>query len=128
MNNRVFITIADRALLYEGRMEPLLCGKCEAFLPASMISGKEGVRLCFQTDGYKRLASLKRLTALQILDVVGKVMQNMKLCREYLYYPEDYVLSPDTVYCSNEGKVRFLYLPSDRKISETKVMQNFCYR
>ena len=129
MNNRILVKIPDGKLLYEGRMDPLLCGKCKAFLPVSMVREKGGSWLCFQTDSYKKLSSLEKLTAFELLDVIGKVMQNIKFCREYLYYPKDYILSPETVFCSDDkGKVRFLYLPSDRKISDVNAMKNFCYQ
>ena len=129
MNNRIYVTIEAFQLPYEGKLDSLLHGRCQAFLPVSLIRKEEKLRLCAQTDGYRRLSSLNLLKAAELLEILSKVIRNMKSCRDFLYYPEDYVLSPDTIYQAKRGEqIRFLYVPSDRKISESKALKNLCHR
>ena len=126
MYSKAMITFEENKLPYQERPDILARGDCKAFLHASFVYEEQKVRIYYETTGYKRLSSWKEVQAKDLLCVIEKLIQSMELARDYLFFPEEYILSTDSIYLNDEmDALKLIYIPADRKISASKSMENF---
>ena len=66
----------------------------------------------YNTEGYIRIASLKNISAAMIQTIAERTLECTEMCRNWLLFPEQYVLSSDTVYISEDFRtVKLAYIP-----------------
>lgn len=116
----------DSGELYPEKAGKLVSGCCEAILPMSMIHNGESKIGIYNTDGYKQLSSMENINASEILLLAKKVLIMRDICSDYLFFPEEYILSTETVYLSEDNdNVKLTYIPICDRISGDKSMIYF---
>lgn len=119
----------DSEELYPQKADVLVSGCCEAILPMSMICVGEGKTGIYNTEGYKSLSSMKNINASEILLLVKKVLIMRDICSDYMFFPEEYVLSTETVYLSEKnGDTKLTYISTKNGTSGDKSMIYFLQR
>ena len=128
MNNLVNVNWDSNVLEFPGRREILLTGKCKGILPVNMISGGSLQRGIYNIAGYRKISSLDKLDSWQVLHIVEKVLECIEICRDYLIFPDEYVVSAETLYvCEDMSDVKLLYIPSEKNCSEDMHILMFIY-
>lgn len=124
--SRIYINLKNKPVLYENKREKLIGGVCNEILPLSVIKGKKTLKGVYFTDGYRKISSLDILNASQALSVVeGTIVMSEKL-KNNLFFPEEYILSPDTVYTDDKlEKYKLAYIPSVQQCRFEKSMSCF---
>lgn len=124
--SRIYINLKNKPAIYENKREKLIRSVCTDILPLSVISGKKILKGVYCTDGYMKVSSLGTLSAAQALSVVeGTIVMSEKL-KNNLFFPEEYVLSPDTVYTDEKlEKYRLAYIPVAQQCRFDKSMHCF---
>lgn len=93
----------------------LLSGGCPAIFPLSTVGSSQGIRGIYDTRGYKSLSAMRNLDASEILYKLEKILRLVEECEDYLFLADEYILSVDTVYFSEEtDRARLLYIPCKR--------------
>lgn len=111
----------EEQLGYEGKLDLLVEGVCRGIFPISIVKNTDGISGFYTTAGYKRLSECKKLTAEKVLTVVEKTIAAMEECNQYLIFPEEFVISLDTVYIKEDfEKVKFTYVPDKSKLGAGK--------
>ena len=95
--SRVYINLKNKPLLYESKAERLTAGICNEILPLSIIKSKKITKGIYHTDGYKKVSDVGILSAVQVLSVIEGVIAMSEKLKNNLFFPEEYILSPDTV-------------------------------
>ena len=117
------ITIPLKRLPYPGKICSLTSSSCPAFFPASAVTDGGMIHLYYSVEGYRPLKQCRNLSAEQVLCIAKSVLRNISSCRDWLWFPEDYVLSADTVWVNGQGTVRFLCIPDP---DGPKGLKRFC--
>lgn len=122
----IYVNLKNKPTLYENKREKLIRGVCTEILPISLIKSKKNLKGVYCTDGYRKVSSMGILSAAQVLSVVeGTVVMSEKL-KNNLFFPEEYILSPDTVYTDERlEKYRLVYIPAEEKCRFDKSMSCF---
>ncbi|MCI8610074.1 MAG: hypothetical protein HFE73_10555 [Firmicutes bacterium] len=132
MKEKRMIVIKKSQLPYAGKEELLASSVCPAVFPANVVMEEEQLRIFYETEGWQPLARREQLDAVEFLTLMNSVLQNMEKMRGWLLFPEEYVLSEQTVYIPSGffdeiNQVRFIYIPDGQKISAAKRMGCFLY-
>ncbi len=126
MYDKVLVKFKEENLGYGEKLEVLLQGRCEGIFPISIVKNKESITGFYSTSRYKRLSEFNKLTAGDVLTVVDKIASAIEECNQYLIFPEEYLLTLDTVYAKeNFEKVKFTYIPDKNKTGVGKKMKLF---
>ena len=96
--SRVYINLKNKPLLYESKVERLTAGICNEILPLSIIKNRKITKGIYHTDGYKKVSDVGTLSAVQVLSVIEGVIAMSEKLKNNFFFPEEYILSPDTVY------------------------------
>ena len=127
--NKVSIRLKNGTVDYAQKTETLLAGSCDAFFPMSIIRDKKNTRGIFDTSGFHKLADLEGLSASQVLSLAEDVLLLIEKCEDYLFFPEEYILSAETVYINEESKkLKLIYIPNERKASFFKSLAYFFHQ
>lgn len=106
-------------------LEILLHGGCGMILPFSLMQGKDFCFGVYHTGGYLPLRRTGKMSAEQVLTLAEKILRLVDTCRDYLLFPEEYVLSPDTLYvCRDFSEVKLLYRPMSGKTRTSSGLQD----
>lgn len=128
MNNIIIVNFSENDLEYPQKAETVTCGKCPCILPLTIIREEQDIRGMYNTEGYIRIASLKNISAAMILTIAERTLECTEMCRNWLLFPEQYVLSSDTVYISEDFRtVKLAYIPQRRKYSENSAIAAFIH-
>lgn len=101
---------------YPQKKEMLLSGSCGAIFGMSVISNGSVTRAVYDTRGYRKLGDMRNLSASRVLYLAEKVLLMAAECEDYLFFADEYVLSVDTVYFSEENdRARLLYIPCEKR-------------
>lgn len=125
MKDKIRVVFDRRALSFPAALECLAAEKCRGFFPAEIITEGNRVEAWFHVEGWHRLKDEELISPVQVLLLAKSVLLAVDECRDWLWFPEDYVLSLDTVFTDGKGHVRFLCIPERSKLSEYRRMENF---
>ena len=104
----------------------IISGKCSALLPANIVGSTEYYRIIYNTSGYRKLSYYREIGAFDILDIAGKILACIDYLKDYLIFPEEYLLTPDFIFISEEfRKLRIAYAPTQKESSETAAI-SYC--
>lgn len=109
------------------KIQVLISAECEAFFPADVFFTDNVVHLRYSTGNYKSLKSCETMNTVQALDLVKTVIRLRTEAQDWLWFPEEYVLSADTVWINPQGKIRMLCIPDGRRIAGNQRMNGFLY-
>ena len=127
MNNQVLMNVNCEKAGY--RLEA--SRMCPAVLPASSVKrgdSEAGTVLIYDKEGFVKLSSLSNLNAADILTVAEKTLECTEICRDWLLFPEEYVLTADTVYISEDmTTVRLAWTMPQQICSEKAAVSYFIY-
>ena len=71
---------------------------------------------------------MRHVSAWEILDITEKTLECVELCKDFLLFPDEYVLSADTIYISEDtGQAGLIYIPAEKNCSAEKVVSLFIY-
>ena len=118
--NKILINLRDEEARYPHKVAMVMGGECEQFFPMSLIKKRKQIKKnvrnsrgtitlkkinidtvfgVVDTSGYVRLADLDRKFCVQeALGLIENVVMLMKRAEDYLLFPEDYLVTLDTVY------------------------------
>ncbi len=126
MYDRVMIKFKEEQLAYKEKMDVLTEGGCKGIFPISIIKDARQITGFYVTAGYKRLSELDNLSAEKILTVVEKTVSAMEECNQYLIFPEEFIITLDTVYIKdNFERIKFTYVPDKSKSGASKKLTGF---
>ncbi|MBQ9961476.1 MAG: hypothetical protein IJP00_06165 [Firmicutes bacterium] len=126
MIEKKMIMIDEERLGFEEKLETLLGGVCKGIFPISIIKDDEGLKGFYYTAGYMPLTVLENISALQVLTILEKTMEAIEECKQYLIFPDEYILSTETVYTSkNLDEVKITYIPGEKTEHSSIKMVNF---
>ncbi len=124
MKNTVSIDLKKEENLYSQRLDMLISGACKAVLPMNVIKGESYMKGIYDISGCCRLADLRQISADSVLTIVERVLELLDQCREYLVFEDEIVLTPETLYVSEDyNTVRLTYIPEKREHSEKNKME-----
>ena len=127
--NKVSIRLKNGTVDYTQKTEVLLAGSCDAFFPMSIIRDKKTTRGIFDTSGFRKLSDLEGLSASQVLSLAEDVLLLIEKCEDYLFFPEEYILSAETVYINEESKqLKITYIPNERNLNFSKSLACFFHQ
>ena len=108
----ISIDLRKKLPMYDNKAEKLKSGACEEILPLSTIKYKRIVRGIYHLEGYRRLSSVSNLSVSQVLSVVESVLELREKLRDNLFFPDEYILSTDTIFVDEKlEKYRLAYIP-----------------
>ncbi len=122
------IAISSYQFPYAEKVDRLLVGVCPVFLPVDIVKTEKIIHLRYTITGYENLRKAKKLQSIPLLHMIRKLLKNIQLAKDWMWYPEEYILSLDTVCISNSGEVRIMYIPDEHKISFITKLHNFFYQ
>ena len=118
MIEKKMILIDEERLGFEEKLETLLNGGCKGIFPVSIIKDDEGLKGFYYTTGYIPLSVIEEASAFQILTLLEKTMEAIEMCKQYLIFPDEFVISTETVYTTKDyNEVKFTYIPEKIKNS-----------
>lgn len=128
MNKVVKVNFNESRTFFPWKRDVLLSGGCMGVLPLGMTVCKGNENGFYSTEGYIRVSSLENVRAGDILLIMERVLECVEICRDVLIFPGEYVLSPETVYVTEDFReARIAYIPEDRYISEEGALSCFIY-
>ena len=114
MYETVSIELKKDGMGFYQRRKVLLEGRCPAFLPLSIASGRDSKRALIRTGGYFKLSLFKNAGTCTCIDLITLVMYKIEIAKDYMIYPEEYILNPETIYVSEDlVDVKFAFAPAD---------------
>lgn len=126
MVKKVLVRMKEEDLLYEEKLEILSGNVCKSIFPISIIKERDNISGYYDTSGFRKLSSFQELSAENTLTVLELLANAMEECKDYLIFPEEYILNLDTVYIDRYfSTVKFTYIPDARKVSVKKKILYF---
>lgn len=120
MNGIKRVSFQVSALPFPSACERLAASACPSFFPASIVQNGKQIQVFFSTEGFRRLRDLEAVPADFMLLIVKEIMKALEACRDRFWFPEEMILSADTIYVNAVGQVRLLYIPDGLNISVEK--------
>ena len=115
MIEKKMIILDEDKLGFEEKLDILLNGDCKGVFPISIIKDDEGLKGLYYTSGFIPLNNLENVSTLQILTLLEKTIEAIEECKQYLIFPDEFVISTETAYVSkNYDEVRFTYIPTEK--------------
>lgn len=112
MNNKVLVRFSRDDLMYGEKIDILLSDKCKSIFPMNIVHKDDGITGYYDTLGYKRVSDFEELTVKYALIVAKKVIEAVEDCYQYLLFPDEYVINPNTAYVDhNIDTVKFTFIP-----------------
>ncbi len=128
MNNIVNVDLSKAAINFPQKIEALIAGQCPQIIPLNAVISDDFTRGIYNTSGYVRLSSLKNMSAFNILNIAERTLECIETCKDYLFFPDEYVLSIDTVYIKEDFKeAKLLYIPEKRTSGENGAVSYFIF-
>jgi len=108
---KMTVTLPKERFRHPFKIYGLAASDCPAFFPADIIEMDKTVHIRYSTAGYRPLAYCSNLGPVQTLMVLQAVIRNAEMACDWMWFPEEYVISCNTVWINSCGKVRMLYIP-----------------
>ena len=102
---------------WPGKIRRLAVSECPAFFPADLCVKNEMVHILFHTEGCRPLRDMPSLKSTQGLEILKELIQHLSAARDWMWYPEELVISFDTVWIGTDGHVRLLCIPDSQELS-----------
>ncbi len=109
------------------KIRALAASECPAFFPADIIEMQNTVHIRYSTAGYRPLARCSNLGPVPALMLLQDVIRNAEAACDWMWFPEDYVISCNTVWINSRGKVRMMCLPDQSPQPYFRRMQSFLH-
>lgn len=126
MNNLMTVNWNREAMEFPGRKEIILSGACRGLLPVNMVSEGENLRGVYNLCGFLRLSQLGEQGAWEILNIAEKTLECLEICKDFLLFPDEYVLSPETIFIKEDfNDVRLAYIPAAKRYGENTAITSY---
>ena len=102
---------------WPGKVCRLARSECPAFFSADVTVQGETVHICFRTEGYWPLKESGTLTGIECLEILKELIHHLTEARDWMWYPEQTVISPDTVWIGTDGQIRLLCVPDSCELA-----------
>ncbi len=124
--SRAYIDMKNKKQLYANKAEKLKYGICGEILPLSVIKSKRMLKGIYHTEGYRKLSAFGEMNAAETLTVIEGVLVMTEKLKDHLFFPEEYILSPDTVYADEKKQeYRITYIPAGQEQKAERVISCF---
>ena len=124
--SRVYIDMRNKKEIYANKAEKLKYGICDEILPLSVIKSKRMLKGVYHTEGYRKLSAFGEMSAAEVLTVIEGVLVMMEKLKDNLFFPEEYILSPDTVYTDEKRQqYRITYIPAGQEQKAERAVSCF---
>lgn len=122
MKKIIKICLQASRLPYATAAEKLACSACPGIFPADIIGSEKGERLelYYHVEGFRKLGDITSMAPEEVLRLILAAAANIQTCSSWFWFPEEYVLSEDTVYVKNPDQVCFLWIPDRQKMSASR--------
>ena len=110
---------------WPGKVYRLARSECPVFFSADVTIRGEMVHICFKTEGYRPLKEIGTLTIIQCLGILKELIQHLTAAVDWMWYPEQIVISFDTVWIGRDGHIRLLCIPDSRELALFKRLALF---
>ncbi len=108
----ISIDLRKKLPMYDNKAEKLKGGVCEEILPLSTIKYRRIVRGIYHTEGYRKLSEFSNLSVSEALSAVESVLELREKLRDNLFFPDEYILSADTIFVDEKlERFRLAYIP-----------------
>lgn len=114
------VTFPVQVMPFQAAVSRLAAGTCPAFFPADVILQGEQMQVIYHMKGYRQLRGMRNVPASDLLEIVKEILKQLDICRDWLWMPEEMVLSVDTVCVNDENQTRILYIPEKKCVSESR--------
>lgn len=114
------VTFPVQVLPFQAAVSRLAAGTCPAFFPADVILQGEQMQVFYHTEGYRQLRGMRNVPASALLEIIKGILKQLDICRDWLWMPEEMVLSVDTIFVNEEYQIRILYIPEKKSVSENR--------
>ena len=114
------VTFPVQGLPFQAAGQRLAAGTCPAFFPADVILQGEQMQVIYHLEGYRQLRDMRNVPASDLLEIVKEILKQLDICRDWLWMPEEMVLSVDTICVNKENQIRILYIPEKKCVSEIR--------
>ena len=124
--SKAYIDMKNKKQIYANKAEKLKGGICNEILPLSVIKSKRVQKGVYHTEGYRKLSSFGEMNASETLTVIEGVLVMIEKLKDNLFFQEEYILSPDTVYTDEQKqKYRITYIPAGREQKAERAISCF---
>lgn len=114
MIEKTVVSLDKEKLRFEEKIDFLLSGGCKSIFPISIAEDAQEVRGFYKTAGYRPLSALEYINAFEALNILEKTIDAIEECGEYLIFPEEFIISMETVYMDKSfSRAKITYIPSD---------------
>ncbi len=97
---------------------------CDGILPYSCYYDGEGFVGNYNAEGYIKLRNLKMVSGQDALTILESIIRAFNSLREYLFFPEDLIISPDTVFIKeNYTKACLIMVGNDSPLRESRYFE-----
>ncbi|MGN0713737.1 MAG: DUF6382 domain-containing protein [Anaerovoracaceae bacterium] len=114
------VTFPVQRLPFQAASQRLAAGTCPAFFPADVILQGEQIQVIYHTEGYRQLRGMRNVPAYDLLEIIKEILKQLDICRDWLWMPEEMVLSVDTIFVNEHNRIRILYIPEKKCVSESR--------
>ena len=112
-----YIAVPLSRFSWPGKVYRLARSECPAFFSADITVQGETVHICFNTEGYRPLKEIGTLTGIQCLGILKELLQHLAAACDWMWYPEQSVISADTVWIGQDGHIRLLCIPDSFELA-----------
>ena len=110
---------------WPGKVYRLARSECPAFFSADVTVQGETVHICYKTEGYRPLKEIGTLTGIQCLGILKELLLHLTAACDWMWYPEQIVISPDTVWIGRDGHIRLLCIPDSGELALFRRLELF---
>lgn len=99
--------------LEEYVIELLTMGICSLFFRGSFICNRDVLTAAYLSDGYRRLDTLKQISAVDALSVAASLFMGAHQCEKHYIFADAFMVESACVYVKKDfSDVRLLYMPA----------------
>ena len=122
--NLKHISVHSSAVSSPAKLKCIASSSCTSFFPANVLLKKEKIHFYFAVDGFCPLKESGMLSASRILQIFRETVKLAAEASDWMWYPDDYVLSLETIWMNHTGKLKIICIP----VSQTRMKYSsfFC--
>lgn len=106
----------------------VLAGKCSGILPMRCINYGDETEMIYDLEGFTTVREFTEHntgTAEEILMVIKKIIYAAAECERWLISEEEYIISPDSIFISENGKPYFIFDPKHDRDGTGNLRERF---
>lgn len=101
--------------------EILTLGVCSLFFKASFVSKGDKLSAFYDREGYRRLASISRLTTEEAFSIVLAVMKGVHQCEKHCIFAGQFQIDTECMFVDPQcAEVKLIYMPADKEQTLTQ--------